>query len=266
VGNRIRSGAQTSPEPAVDARLTAGVSETAIEVRGVTFAYGWLQVLFGVDLTVTKGEIVGLLGTNGAGKSTLLRVLVGLSLPNSGSVRINGRDVTRLPAEERVGLGVGLVSGGKAVFRDLTVRENLDVGTHRARAKSDRQIDRVLELFPRLKERLGVVAGAISGGEQQQLAIAKALLIEPTVLCIDELSLGLAPNIVERLLEVVRTLNAAGTTIVIVEQSLNVAASVCQRAVFMEKGAVVFEGTPDDLIARDDIARSVFLGNGYPAR
>ena len=231
------------------------------ELRGVDFAYGPLQVLFGVDLSVREGEVLGLLGTNGAGKSTVLRVLSGLAPPSAGTVAFRGQDVTRVPAEELVGRGLAMVPGGKATFPDLTVVESLQVGA-RLLPKPERagRIERELERFPRLAERRGSRAGALSGGEQQQLAIAKALLADPVLLCIDELSLGLAPLVVEGLLKTVQEVRAAGTTVVVVEQSLNIAAHLCDRAVFLEKGTVRFEGAPKELLERGDIARSVFLG------
>lgn len=237
------------------------MTEILAELSGVDFAYGQLQVLFGVDLEIRTGEILGLLGTNGAGKSTVLRVLSGLSPASTGTVRFRGADVTRVPAEELVGRGLVMVPGGKAMFPDLTVLESLEIGG-RLLGKPVRaeRIGRELERFPRLAERRTSLAGSLSGGEQQQLAIAKALLLDPALLCIDELSLGLSPVIVEGLLRTVRDVRDAGTTVVVVEQSLNIAASLCDRAVFLEKGTIRFEGSPRELLERGDIARSVFLG------
>ena len=233
------------------------------ELVDVEFAYDRLQVLFGTSLAVRDGEILALLGTNGAGKSTLLRVLSGLSVPFAGQVRFLGEDVTGLGAEALAARGLVQVPGGKAVFPDLTVADNLVVGGYLLRGDRAAMRDRteeVLQLFPRLRERFRNLAGTLSGGEQQQLAVAKALLLRPRLLCIDELSLGLAPVVVEGLLDVVRAVRDAGTSIVIVEQSLNVAAALCDRAVFLEKGAVRFEGSPVDLLERGDLVRSVFLG------
>jgi branched-chain amino acid transport system ATP-binding protein len=160
------------------------------------------------------------------------------------------------------GLGVVQVPGGKAIFPDLTVIENLEVGCYlvRERREHKQRIEEQLERFPRLRERARSLAGSLSGGEQQQLSIAKALLLRPKLLCIDELSLGLAPIIIEGLLDTVREIHAGGTTIVVVEQSLNVAAALCKRAVFLEKGTVRFDGKPTELLERGDLARSVFLG------
>lgn len=230
-------------------------------LHDVNFSYGQLQVLFEVTIEIRQGEILGLLGTNGAGKSTVLRVLSGLAPPSSGTVTFRGTDVTATPAEEIVGLGLAMVPGGKAIFPDLTVQECLEVGCYLVpRPVRTERIARELDRFPRLAERRTSQAGSLSGGEQQQLAIAKALLLDPWLLCIDELSLGLAPIVVEGLLETVRQVNAHGTTVVVVEQSLNIAASLCDRAVFLEKGAIRFEGEPRELLERGDIARSVFLG------
>lgn len=237
-----------------------------VQLLNVDFSYGNLQVLFGITMEVRAGEVLGLLGTNGAGKSTVLRVLSGLAPPRAGQVMLEGRDVTGTPAEKMAGLGVVQVPGGKAVFPDLTVVENLEVGTYLVKTGDARaRIEEQLQRFPRLAERAKSQAGSLSGGEQQQLAIAKALLLRPKLLCIDELSLGLAPVIVEGLLQTVQEINAAGTTVVVVEQSLNVAASLCSRAIFLEKGEVRFEGRPAELLERGDLARSVFLGAGAVA-
>lgn len=233
-----------------------------VELVDVDFSYGLIQILFGVSMRVDRGEILGLLGTNGAGKSTVLRVLTGLAHPRAGKIQFEGNDVTGIPAEKLAGMGIVQVPGGKAVFPDLSVRDNLEVGTYliKDRALKKERLEEVLAIFPRLLERISNLAGNLSGGEQQQLAVAKAMLLKPTLLCIDELSLGLAPIVVEGLLNAVREIHARGTTLVIVEQSLNVAASLCTRAVFLEKGTVRFEGHPSELLERGDLARAVFLG------
>ena len=236
----------------------------AVGVEGVNFSYGRLQVLFDVTAHVDRGEAIALLGTNGAGKSTLLRVIAGLSAPSSGRVTIDGDDVTGRPAEQLVRRGIVLVQGGKGVFSDMTVAENLDVQALTLRAdprlfKERREL--VLGTFPILRQRLSQRAATLSGGEQQQLALAKAVLLGPAIICIDELSLGLAPVVVQELLAIVRAIHRQGTTVILVEQSLNIAVDVCERAIFMEKGAVRFEGRTRDLLERDDIARAVFLGS-----
>ena len=235
----------------------------ALEADEVNFSYGRLQVLFGVSLYVDAAEALALLGTNGAGKTTLLRVLAGLETPSSGRVRLNGVDVTGAEAEDLVGRGLVLVPGGRAVFADMTVDENLELQALTVRHRTDwvrQRREEIYDLFPRLAERLRQPAGSLSGGEQQQVALAKAILLDPSVLCIDELSLGLAPIVVQELLEVVRRINATGVAVVLVEQSLNIASELCTRAVFMEKGLVRFEGRPSELLERDDLARAVFLG------
>jgi len=235
-----------------------------MELRDIEFSYGPVQVLFGVSFTVAPGEILGLLGTNGAGKSTVLRVLAGLNPPGRGTVTFEGQDVTDRPAEKLCSDGIALVMGGKAVFPDLTVRENLELAGFTVRSGLAPRIDRELERFPQLARRVDSKAGSLSGGEQQQLGLSKALLLDPKVLCIDELSLGLSPTIVAELFEVIRRVNADGCTCVLVEQSLNIAAELCGRAVFLEKGAVKFEGPARELLERGDLARAVFLGgNGH---
>jgi ABC-type branched-subunit amino acid transport system ATPase component len=234
-----------------------------LEARNIEFSYGRVQVLFDVSIEVRDGEALALLGTNGAGKSTLLRVISGLETPSSGSVSFRGRDITGSPAERLAGEGLVLVPGGHAVFSDMSVDENLQIqalGIRRDRSLVRERRERVFATFPRLAERRSQLAGSLSGGEQQQLALARALLLDPQVLCIDELSLGLAPVVVGELMEIVRGLNEHGMTVLIVEQSLNIAAELCERAVFLEKGAVQFEGRTADLLDNDDIARAVFFG------
>lgn len=241
--------------------MTAG--EPVLSVHNLDFSYGHVPVLFNVSMHVGEGEAVALLGTNGAGKSTLLRVAAGLETPASGQVRLGGRDIAGIPAERLVRDRLVLVQGGRGVFPRLTVADNLDVQSltiRRNRRVAAERRDQVLTTFPRLGERLNNRAGSMSGGEQQQLALAKAILLEPRVLCIDELSLGLAPIVVQDLLALIREIHQRGTAVMLVEQSLNIAADLCARAIFMEKGEVRFEGPTADLLERDDVARAVFLG------
>ncbi|MDT3439955.1 MFS transporter [Pseudofrankia sp. BMG5.37] len=231
--------------------------------RGIDFSYGQLQVLFGVDFTVRDGEMLALLGVNGAGKSSLLKVISGLGMPSAGSVRLRGHDITYVDAEKRVSRGITQIPGGRAVFGPLTVAENLrglGFSLGRDKKRLDAAIDECFEMFPRLAERRNQPALTLSGGEQQMLALSKAFILKPRLLLIDELSLGLAPIVVDRLLAMVRQINAAGTAVVLVEQSISLALSVVNHAYFMEKGQVRFDGSSADLLARDDLLRAVFLG------
>ncbi|HVM54702.1 MAG TPA: MFS transporter [Acidimicrobiales bacterium] len=229
--------------------------------RDVDVEYDGVQVLFGVDFDVEENEIIALLGTNGAGKSTLLRAISGTQEASSGAIVVDGRDITHMPPHEIATRGVVQMPGGKSVFTELTVQENLLLGTWleddpEARAEGLRE---VFEIFPVLRERADQPAGALSGGEQQMLGLAQAFLQRPKLLLIDELSLGLSPAVVGQLLEVVREIHARGVTIVVVEQSVNVALTIADRAIFMEKGEVKFYGPTADLLARPDILRAVYV-------
>jgi ABC-type branched-subunit amino acid transport system ATPase component len=233
-----------------------------LECAGVDMAYGPVQILFGVDFSVAQGEIVALLGTNGAGKSTLLKGICGLVKPKRGTVVFDGSDITSLPADLTTKRGISLMPGGKGVFPTLSVAENLRMAAWLIRQDQQRVAEvrqEVFELFPVLAQRQHQMAGNLSGGEQQMLALGGALMTRPELLMIDELSLGLAPTIVAQLLDVVREIHSRGTTIVIVEQSVNVALNLAERAVFMEKGEVRFEGPAAELLERPDILRSVFI-------
>jgi ABC-type branched-subunit amino acid transport system ATPase component/predicted MFS family arabinose efflux permease len=253
----------TDEKAAADRRLTEPDAIPAIEVRDVDFHYGPVQVLFDVGFEVRRGEVLALLGTNGAGKSTILRIIAGLGTPSRGVVRLDGRPITYVTPAKRAAAGMHLLAGGKGTFRDMTIRENLEMGAFAYRhdhADVVARIERVLDLFPALADRQHQLAGSLSGGQQQMLALAVVLLHDPDVLLIDELSLGLAPVVVQDLLSVIERLKSSGTTMVIVEQSLNVALSIADRAVFLEKGQVRFEGSARELSERDDLARAVFLG------
>ena len=245
-------------------RRTSGDSEVpALQLNNIDFSYGPVQVLFDVAFEVKKGETLALLGTNGAGKSTILRVISGLGIPERGVVRLGGRTVTYTSPQLRSRLGIQQLPGGKGVFPDMTVRQNLVMGAYIHRRDSvdvERRIASVLELFPDLERRQGQRANSMSGGQQQMLALARVLLHEPEILLIDELSLGLAPTVVQDLLELIERLQERGQTIILVEQSLNVALSIADRAIFLEKGQIRFEGSAQELLERDDLARAVFLG------
>jgi ABC-type branched-subunit amino acid transport system ATPase component/predicted MFS family arabinose efflux permease len=233
-----------------------------LQVNHVDFAYGQVQVLFDVGFEVRRGEVLALLGTNGAGKSTILRLIAGLATPERGVIRLDGRTVTFVAPEQRVRLGIVSLAGGAGVFPQMTVRENLEMGAYVHRADAElvkTRIERSLALFPHLAERGDERASALSGGQQQMLALAMALLHDPEVLLIDELSLGLAPAMVAELLAVIERLKETGLAMIVVEQSLNVAMSIADRALFLEKGRIRFEGAAADLAERDFV-RAVFLG------
>ena len=237
---------------------------SSITIENVHAAYGAVRVIEDVSMTVKPGETVALLGTNGAGKSTVLRVISGLAVPERGVVRLNGQNITYVAPEARARqLGIMELPGGKGVFPGMTVQQNLAISA-RLNAGSRREVDNriadVLGLFPELVEHRGRMAGSLSGGQQQMLALGRVLLHEPEILLIDELSLGLAPIVVHRLLALVEDLKARGQTMIIVEQSLNVALAVSDRAIFLEKGEVRFEGPAARLLERDDLARAVFFG------
>ncbi len=245
-------------------RYVAKTAVPLLQLANIDFSYGPVQVLFGVNFEVQKGETVALLGTNGAGKSTALRVVSGLAVPERGVVRLNGQNITYVSPEQRAKfLGIMQLPGGHGVFGNLTVDQNLAVSARLNaddRAHIQRRIATVYDLFPELAENRKQIASSMSGGQQQMLALGRVLIHEPEVLMIDELSLGLAPLVVQRLIEVVEELKAREQTMVIVEQSLNVAIALADRAIFMEKGQVRFEGSTDGLMERGDLARAVFFG------
>jgi ABC-type branched-subunit amino acid transport system ATPase component/predicted MFS family arabinose efflux permease len=232
-----------------------------LQVRNLDASYGNLQVLFDVSFEVRRGETLALLGTNGAGKSTVLRAVSGLLMPDRGVVRMNGRTITLVDPQYRVGMGMLQIPGGEALFTSLTVGENLEVWGWQIEDPAYRKerMEIVYATFPLLRERLDDRAGSLSGGQQQMLALGKAVLLEPDLLMIDELSLGLAPVVVQELLEVVERMKGLGLTMVIVEQSVNVALSIADRAVFMERGRIRFEGPAQELLERGDLLRAVFL-------
>jgi len=244
-------------------RRQSGGALPALQIHNLDFFYGANQVLFDVNLEVAQGEILALLGTNGAGKSTLLRAVSGLDHPHRGVIRIFGVNCTYLEPEQIIGQDVALLVGGKMTFPGLTVRDNLRVGAYSLRGKGTRgrsALDEAVEHFPELADRLDQPAGTLSGGEQQMLALARVMMTAPKLLMIDELALGLAPKAVDRLMDIVREVNRQGTTVILVEQSVNRAMSLAERAVFIERGEVRFDGLTADLYERTDLLRPVFLG------
>jgi ABC-type branched-subunit amino acid transport system ATPase component len=254
-------------DPLLEEGLQAGKSlDTGpppfLRLQEVDAGYGAVQVLRSVDLMVQPGEIVALLGTNGAGKSTILKVISGLMHPWAGMVTFEGEDISRWAPEQTVRAGITQVPGGRGLLPNLTVLENLEMGAHtirRDRARVKRNIARVCDVFPRLGERRKQLAGTLSGGEGQMLALGRAFVLEPKLMMIDELSLGLAPTIVQGLVDVLHQLNEEGVAFILVEQHANLALSVTDHAYFLEKGQIRFDGRSQDLLERDDLLRSVFL-------
>jgi branched-chain amino acid transport system ATP-binding protein len=231
-----------------------------LDVRSLTAGYGAGPVLFGVDLEVGEGELVALIGANGAGKSTLLGVLSGLVRPSAGAVHLAGRDITRARPEAIVAAGLGHVPQGRRLFGTMSVEKNLLLGGYRrpsAEARGD--LDRVLGYFPALQDKLARDAGTLSGGEQQMVAIGRGLMARPKLLMIDEPSLGLAPKVVERVVEVVAEINRGGTAVLLVEQDVAVALEAAGRAYVLENGRVVLSGGAGDL-ERDPAVRRAYLG------
>jgi len=257
-----RSGKRPRGSRPSDAVPGPRAADALLQVEGLDVHYDKVQVLYGVDFSVAEGERVALLGTNGAGKSTVLKAVSGLVTPTSGRVVWKGEDISRMPPEQRVRAGIAQVPGGRGLFPSLTVAENLRMGgyLYRSDTEVDREMERVVGYFPWISERMEQPSGTLSGGEQQQLATARALMMRPQLLMIDELSLGLAPIVIERLMETLTRLHAEEElTVVIVEQQASFALGYTDRAYFLEKGEVRFEGPSADLSDRPDLLRSVFL-------
>jgi branched-chain amino acid transport system ATP-binding protein len=235
---------------------------TLLVADELELAYGPLSVCRGISLTIEPGEIVTLIGANGAGKSTTLRAIAGLLTPRSGTIRFAGADITRLPAHERARRGIALVPEGRRVFPFLTARENLELGgfTHRADTpRVRRMIDGIFEMFPRLKERARQNAGTLSGGEQQMLALGRAMMSEPQLLCLDEPSLGLAPLVVRDIFRTIRAINEGGTGVLLVEQNARYALATASRGYVLQTGSMLVSG-PCAELAQDARVREAYLG------
>jgi branched-chain amino acid transport system ATP-binding protein len=232
-----------------------------LEVDQITAFYGDLQALFGLTLQVQSGEIVTLIGANGAGKTTLLRVISGLKHPAAGALRFAGHDVSRIPAHEMVARGVSHVPEGRQVFPFLTVRENLSLGAYTppARARMKQSMEEQLALFPRLSERIDQLAGTLSGGEQQMVAIARGLMARPKLLLLDEPSLGLAPKVVDDVFEKIQEVRSAGITMLIVEQNVVSGLSIADRGYVVQNGAVVLADSAKNLLT-NEMVRAAYLG------
>jgi len=232
-----------------------------LELQGIEAYYGRVRALAGISLSVDRGEVVALIGSNGAGKTTTLRTISGLLTPPRGRIRFDGRDITAVPAATRVELGICHVPEGRRLFSRMTVQDNLTLGAY-TRGDGDgiqRDRERVFELFPRLHERRTQISGTLSGGEQQMLAIGRALMSRPKVLMMDEPSLGLAPILVETIFEIVAEINQQDTPILLVEQNAHKALEVAHRAYVLETGSIVKEGTGEELLRSEDVARA-YLG------
>jgi branched-chain amino acid transport system ATP-binding protein len=232
-----------------------------LKVRDIDVFYGLVPALHRVCLDVDAGETVCLLGPNGAGKSTTVKSITGLLRPRAGTISLNGRDITGLPPHGTVGLGISLAPEGRLLFPDMSVEENLELGASppRARPRQRESKERVYALFPRLQGRRSQAAGTLSGGEQQMVAIGRALMARPELLILDEPSLGLSPLMVRELFRVLRTLNEQGMSILLVEQNVVQALKICQRAYVLESGKMVMHGTSTEL-SRSDSIRKSYLG------
>ena len=243
------------PVPASD-----GAPDDLLSLRDVHSYYGNIHALQGIDVDVRRGEIVTLLGTNGAGKTTTLRTISGLMHPRKGTITLQGKDVSKVAAHEMVQLGVGQAPEGRRIFSRLTVLENLQMGGYtRSHAEIKEDTERVYDLFPRLRERAGQKGGTLSGGEQQMLAIGRALMTRPQILLLDEPSLGLSPLLVQQIFAIIQDINAQGMTILLVEQNALQALSIANRGYVLQTGRVVLSGSSDEL-SRNETVRKAYLG------
>ncbi len=232
-----------------------------LELENVTLAYGRIQALHGISLTVAEGEVVALIGANGAGKSTTMRAISGLRPVSQGSIKFDGQDITKLRADLRVVRGVSQSPEGRGIFPGMTVRDNLEMGayTRRNRSEIDEDLERAFTLFPRLKEREKQPGGTLSGGEQQMLAVGRALMSRPKLLLLDEPSMGLAPMLIQQIFDIIVEINQQGTTVLLVEQNAQQALSRAHRAYVLETGRIVKEGTGAELL-HDPAVKDAYLG------
>ena len=231
-----------------------------LKVENLNVYYGSINAIKGISFEVNQGEIVTMIGANGAGKSTTMNTVAGLLKPRSGSIVFEGKDITHMPASKVVSLGLALCPEGRRVFQQMSVRENLEMGGYTRQASEIAPaLEHVFELFPRLKERQRQVAGTLSGGEQQMLAMGRAMMSKPKLLMLDEPSMGLAPLLVEQIFDISLSLNKAGTTILLVEQNAQMALSIADRAYVLETGNIFKEGSAD-MLMHDDAVRKAYLG------
>lgn len=231
-----------------------------LELRGVSTHYGTIQMLRDVDIEVYEGEMVCLLGGNASGKTTTLKTVLGFVSPTKGSVVLDGEKINGLPTQDVVGKGISMVPENRRLFKRMTVRENLIMGAYlRTPDELEEGMERVFELFPRVKERLAQKAGTLSGGEQQMVAVGRALMSRPRILLMDEPSMGLAPVLVAQNFEIIEQINEAGTSVFVVEQNANMALSVADRGYVLQTGKIVLSGTAEDLLNDPDMQRA-YLG------
>lgn len=232
-----------------------------LEVKDIEVYYGAIHALKSVSLTVEQGSIVTLIGANGAGKTTTLKTISGLLRPRSGQVHFKGVDITRTAPEKIVGMGISQVPEGRRVFPAMSVLENLEMGSYLRKDKEGmaRDLENVFVRFPRLKERIKQMAGTLSGGEQQMLAIGRALMARPQLLLMDEPSMGLAPLLVKEIFAIIKDINEKGTTILLVEQNANMALSIADKAYVVETGKVVLQGSPQELLSSNEVKKA-YLG------
>ena len=237
------------------------MSNTLLKVDNLHVYYGSIHAIKGISFEVNEGEIVTLIGANGAGKSTTLNTIAGLLKPHSGSIMLHDQNIVGVPADKIVSKGMALCPEGRRIFLQMTVLENLEMGGYtRPNSELEESIENVYDHFPRLKERYKQVAGTLSGGEQQMLAMGRALMSKPKLMMMDEPSMGLAPILVEQIFDIIRELKRAGTTILLVEQNAQMALSIADRAYVLETGKIVNEGSASDLL-HDDSVRRAYLGN-----
>ena len=232
-----------------------------LEVKDLEVYYGMIQAIKGVSFEVNQGEVIALIGANGAGKTTILHTVTGLLAPKKGSVLFEGKDITKIPAHKIVSLGMAHVPEGRRVFADLSVYENLKMGayTRKDKAEIEETLQSVYKRFPRLKERKNQMAGTLSGGEQQMLAMGRALMSKPRIILMDEPSMGLSPIMVNEIFDIIRAVSESGTTVLLVEQNAKKALSIADRAYVLETGKIVLSGDAKDLL-EDDSIKKAYLG------
>lgn len=233
-----------------------------LEIKGLSVYYGVIQALKGIDFSVDRGEIVALIGANGAGKTTTLHTISGMIEPKAGEINFEGKDISKVPGHLRVNMGIAQVPEGRRVFADMTVEENLKMGayTRRDKAELGDTMSMIFDRFPRLKERRDQISGTLSGGEQQMLAMGRALMSKPSILLLDEPSMGLSPIMVNEVFDIIRSVHEDGTTVLLVEQNAKKALNIADRAYVLETGSITTSGNASDLL-EDDSIRKAYLGD-----